>query len=74
MGTIGDAKQRLNLVVMTNKDVYYVSTETIEDILSKSKSVTLNKFYEFRDIKSGATVNIETANISSLVRQESRDA
>lgn len=69
---IGDSSQgRLSyaLISMTNKDVYYVSTQTANDIFLKIKSgeIDTEKFVETIDIKSNNRVAIAIDKISSVV-------
>jgi hypothetical protein len=60
------------LVVMTNKDVYYISLSDA-DMLGQCIESTIKLFYT-KDVKSGADLRLQTDNISSIVVEESRNA
>lgn len=59
------------LVVMTNKDVYYVTrmdAVNIEHNIDNGK-----KMYRATDIKSGSKLWLQLANISSIVEEVSKN-
>ena len=58
------------LIVMTNGDVYYVSAEGAEQLVSDL--ATGEPTTEVRDMKSGASVTLNLRNISSIVEEVSR--
>ncbi len=62
------------LVSMNNGDVYYISDKTaklLQDMLNKGERVTSITFV---DTRSGATVTLAVASISSIVRKEADHA
>ena len=59
------------LVVMTNGDVYYLSTNDARDLTDELNRGTYPLF-RFVDIKSGAAVTLNLSNISSLVKEADR--
>lgn len=59
--------QRLALVSMTNKDVYYLTkaaAKTLMDLISKPDAPA---FFETVDAKSGSQIAIAIKNVSSVV-------
>ena len=70
---MGIQKQGNVLVVMTNKDVYYVTPFTAEHLMGLIKEGNLPVFFVVTDTKSLSRVAIATANISSIVMDEVRN-
>lgn len=62
------------LVVMANKDVYYVTSNDARFILSVLEQPNHPNYISIRDAKSGAEVVLSALNISSIVaeRQDER--
>ena len=58
------------LVSMTNKDVYYVKASIAKELMALIEKHEQPEFFVVTDVKSGATVAIATANISSVVTKE----
>ena len=58
------------LIVMTNGDVYYVSAEGAEQLVSDL--ATGEPTTEVRDMKRGASVTLNLRNISSIGEEVSR--
>lgn len=58
------------LVIMTNGDVYYVSSEGAEQLITSL--ATGEPTTEVRDVKSGASVTLNLRNVSSIVEEVSR--
>lgn len=67
---MGYDNQGFALVSMTNKDVYKVSIADGKKILLLLNHPTANNFFETLDIKTGATVSIAIAHVSSVVVKE----
>lgn len=66
MGT----QERYALVSMTNKDVYYVTRQTAKELMALIGEASTPAFFETVDAKSGATIAIALANVSSVVIPE----
>lgn len=71
---MGYNNQEYALVSMTNKDVYYVGQGVAKELMALIESREQPEFFMVRDVKSGATVAIATANISSVVMKEGNHA
>ena len=67
-------KNQFALVVMTNKDVYYVTPQGARFILDVLEQVEHPNYLSIKDAKSGADVLLSVSNISSIVaeRQDER--
>lgn len=66
--------QGFSLVSMTNKDVYYIDTETARLIEFGMKHPEFPQPITFTEARSGDTVTINIPNVSSLVVKEAQDA
>lgn len=62
------------LISMTNKDVYYVHQDIAKELMALIETGDQPEFYVVTDVKSGATVAIATANISSVVTKGANHA
>ena len=71
---MGYDNQGFALVSMTNKDVYYVGRDVAKKLMALVETGEQPEFFTVTDVKSGATVAIATANISSVVTRGGRDA
>ena len=58
------------LVIMENKDVYYVTEENAKTI--EGYMAAANPIYTFRDMKSGSLITIKIPKVSSIVRGADR--
>lgn len=69
-------KNQFALVVMTNKDVYYVTRDDAQHMLGVIDNLDRPRgsYISIKDAKSGAKVLLSVANISSIVveRQDER--
>lgn len=68
---MGQQNQGKNiLVIMRNKDVYYVGEQDAKTIESYMEAA--NEKYTFQDVKSGARITIRISEVSSIVRGADR--
>jgi len=62
---MGQQKQGYYLVIMTNKDTYYISRDDASDLarfMAEGEPV-----FQAADIKSGARLTLQVSQVSSLV-------
>jgi hypothetical protein len=64
--------QQRVLVVMANKDVYYMTTKDAADLVHLTNSATEDRSFEFFDAKTGALTTIFFGQVSSLVDEAHR--
>lgn len=62
--------ERLALVSMTNKDVYYLTKAAAKKLMSLITEANPPAFFETVDAKSGSQIAIATKNVSSVVIPE----
>ena len=63
---MGNQKQGFCLVIMTNKDVYYVSGDAA-DYLAECIQHGQPQLFQTTDVKSGAKLRLQISQVSSLV-------
>nr|DAH82377.1 MAG TPA: hypothetical protein [Caudoviricetes sp.] len=68
MGDKSDA-----LVVMSNKDTYYVSIRTAQRIQLRLRKSSSEGFVIIKDIRTGAEITLNVSQISSVVIRSERD-
>lgn len=64
---MGETKNRLALVSMTNKDVYYLSRAAATELMALIAESSSAAFFSIVDARSGAQIAIATKNVSSVV-------
>ena len=62
--------ERLALVSMTNKDVYYLTKQVAKELMAIIAEPERPAFFETVDAKSGSRIAIAIANVSSVVIPE----
>jgi len=62
--------ERLALVSMTNKDVYYLTRQVAKELMAIIAEPNAPAFFETVDARSGSTISIATKNVSSVVIPE----
>lgn len=67
---MGYQNQRFALVSMTNKDVYYLTRDNAEQLMSLMQDDNGFAFFETSDAKSGAKIVLSIKNVSSVVIPE----
>ncbi len=67
---MSETKERLALVSMTNKDVYYLTKAAAKKLMAIIAEPNPAAFFETVDAKSGAQIAIATKNVSSVVIPE----
>jgi hypothetical protein len=74
MGDKGNANANANaLVVMSNKDTYYVDTRTAQAIQQQLKEDNTSGFVWFIDTRTHAGVTLNLGQISSVVVRSDSD-
>lgn len=67
---MSETKERLALVSMTNKDVYYLTRQVAKELMALISRDDAPAFFETVDAKSGSQISIATKNVSSVVIPE----
>lgn len=65
-----EQNNRLALVSMTNKDVYYLTKQVAKELMAIIAKSDAPAFFETVDARSGSTISIATKNVSSVVIPE----
>lgn len=69
---MGNNKGSQNLVVMTNKDVHFI---TLSDVSILAEKIAHEEnIHRLIDVKSGQEVYIQISNISTVIVEEARNA
>lgn len=67
---MSEHKQRLALVSMTNKDVYYLTEQAAKELMALIATATAPAFFETVDARSASRIAIAIKNVSSVVIPE----